>query len=237
MVTPVPWTTEQLKAHVEAVATERDRRYGERFDAQQEAVKIAIVAAAARFNDHLEAVKEANEAAFESSNKAIEKAEYAQAKRNEVANEFRAQLGDQAATLMPRKEYETSHRSLEDKLEARVHIVDTRLEEVRRSVVDLNTSMMPRTEVRLLHDSQVARQEAMQRTMTELAQGVVALRSELNGIDTGEAGAQHSADRTRTMVFALLGATFAVISLYFGLHVRTVTASPPASTTVTTKAP
>jgi hypothetical protein len=50
--------------------------------------------------------------------KARDKAEEAQKAKNETTNEFRGQLSDQAATLMPRKESESAMNALrkEDKL-------------------------------------------------------------------------------------------------------------------------
>jgi hypothetical protein len=80
-------------ARLDAVATERDRRYGERSDAQQLAVK-----------DALAAQEKLAGASRDSSEKAIEKAESAQRDYNVRSNEFRGQLDDQAKTLMPRQE-------------------------------------------------------------------------------------------------------------------------------------
>lgn len=55
-----------------------------------------------RFEDSDKAVQ----AALQAAEKAVGKAEIAQEKRNETTNEFRGQLADQAATLMPRREAE-----------------------------------------------------------------------------------------------------------------------------------
>ncbi len=75
-----------------------DRRYDERWRADQQAVKEALAAA-----------EKAVSAALSAAEKAVEKAELATAARFESVNEFRAQLGDQARTLMPRAEFETQH--------------------------------------------------------------------------------------------------------------------------------
>jgi hypothetical protein len=63
---------------------ERDRRYGERFDAQEKAVAAALAAA----------------------EKAVTKAEIATEKRLEGLNELRQLANDQAANFMPKTESE-----------------------------------------------------------------------------------------------------------------------------------
>lgn len=55
----------------------------------------------------LRSAEERVDIAFASSEKAIEKAETAHEKRLDSVNEFRGQLADQTATLMPRIEAET----------------------------------------------------------------------------------------------------------------------------------
>lgn len=74
-----------------------DLRYQQRFDAANEAVHAALVAA----------------------EKATTKAEAAADKRFESVNEFRAQLADQAATFIPRAESEARMRSLAELVEAK----------------------------------------------------------------------------------------------------------------------
>ncbi len=65
-----------------------------------------------RFTDSDKAIQ----AALASAEKAVGKAETASEKRFDSVNEFRAQLSDQAATLMTRTEYITNHKALEDKI-------------------------------------------------------------------------------------------------------------------------
>lgn len=73
-----------------------DMRYQQRFDAQSDALRAALLV-----------VKEA-----------VVKAESATEKRFESVNEFRQTLTDQASTFMPRKESEALYRSITDKLDA-----------------------------------------------------------------------------------------------------------------------
>jgi len=75
---------------------ERDRRYDERFKATDERTNLALI----------------------SSEKAVAKAEIATEKRFDAVNEFRGQLKDQAATLMPRAEVDTRFNALAEKIES-----------------------------------------------------------------------------------------------------------------------
>ena len=84
-----------LMARIDALQTllnEREDRTKERFAAMDKQVNAALA----------------------SSDKAVNKAELATEKRFEGVNEFRETLRDQAATLMPRVEYNVQHRALED---------------------------------------------------------------------------------------------------------------------------
>ena len=89
-----------------ALYEERDRRYEDRFKAQEVAVAAALAAA-----------EKLTAAAFAASKEAILKAEASQTGVNERSNEFRGQLADQAATLMPRRETETLVTSIRELIE------------------------------------------------------------------------------------------------------------------------
>lgn len=67
-----------------------------------------------RFTDQDKAVQ----AALLAAKEAVIKAEVATEKRFEATNEFRGQLADQTATLLPRSEYDSNHKALEDKIDA-----------------------------------------------------------------------------------------------------------------------
>jgi len=75
---------------------ERDVRYEQRFKAMDEKTSLALTA----------------------SEKAVAKAEIATEKRFDSVNEFRGQLKDQAATLVPRAEADSRFRGLEEKIES-----------------------------------------------------------------------------------------------------------------------
>lgn len=90
---PSAWTVDMLAQHISRIFIEHDRRYEQRFEAQEKAVSAALV----------------------SADRAGIKAEVAVEKRLDSVNEFRGQLADQAATFMPRLEYEARHAAILDK--------------------------------------------------------------------------------------------------------------------------
>jgi preprotein translocase subunit SecF len=98
---------ERLAGLVELLA-ERDLRYQQRFDAQEKATANA----------------------FESAKEAVLKAEAAAKDRFESVNEFRAQLGDQAATFMRRTEAEARMDAGDERLQLQVQANAVALEKL-----------------------------------------------------------------------------------------------------------
>lgn len=84
-----------IKEHFEALLLEMDKRYNQRFDAQEKAVTSALTAA----------------------KEAVGKAETAAEKRFDSVNEFRGQQSDIVATFMPRKEHESEMRTAMGKID------------------------------------------------------------------------------------------------------------------------
>jgi len=80
------WTTDTLRAHVVAILNERDRRYQQRFDAQEQAMSAALTAA----------------------KEAVDKAEAAIGERLTLLNEFRAQSKDEQGKFITRQEAEAA---------------------------------------------------------------------------------------------------------------------------------
>jgi hypothetical protein len=88
----------ELRARLDSereLAKERDRRYEDRFTAMDEKTGLALT----------------------SSEKAVAKAETATEKRFDAVNEFRGQLKDQAATLLPRAEADAKFNSIDKDME------------------------------------------------------------------------------------------------------------------------
>jgi len=89
-----PPATEVTTAQILALIAERDRQYGQRFDAQEKAMILALA----------------------SAEKAVTKAEGAAEKRFEAMNEFRSQLREQAASFMTRVESNAKFVEIERRL-------------------------------------------------------------------------------------------------------------------------
>jgi hypothetical protein len=116
-----------LDRFVNKTLEERDRRYEDRFKAQETTVGDRFKAAETAVSAALAAQKELTNASFIASEKAIGKAETAQADYNVRSNEFRGQLDDQAKTLMPRAESQVQFKSYDEKIEQmRVEIASLR---------------------------------------------------------------------------------------------------------------
>lgn len=119
------WTVDSLNAHYAQVLNERDRRYEQRFVAQEKAVADAFLAAEKAVGAALAAAKEA-----------VNKAESASEKRFESVNEFRAQLADQQVTFLPRNEYNAQHEALEQKVEAAEKALDHKIDSVAKGLAE-----------------------------------------------------------------------------------------------------
>lgn len=90
------WTTGTLKIYHDEKIALLERYFERRFTDQDKAVQAALLAA----------------------KEAVLKAEVASEKRFESVNEFRRTLSDQTNTFLPRPEYDSNHKALEDKIDA-----------------------------------------------------------------------------------------------------------------------
>jgi hypothetical protein len=95
-----------LRDLITTLANERQERVDERF-----------IAAAVLADQRFMAQEKAVSAALAAQKEAVAKADLANEKRFESVNEFRAQLADQAARLLPRAEAEVEHRALRELIE------------------------------------------------------------------------------------------------------------------------
>lgn len=100
------WTTDTLRSSFQKQIYDLKTLLDERYATQTKALDAAFVAA-----------EKAVSTALDSAEKAVAKAETAAERRFEAVNEFRGQLADQAAMLMPRAEYEAKHHALEKQVD------------------------------------------------------------------------------------------------------------------------
>lgn len=92
------------------------RMLDERYATQTKALDAAFLAQQAAMTTAFSAAEKAVQAALLAAEKAVDKANTASEKRFEAVNEFRAQLGDIIATMMPRTEVGAITKALEDKI-------------------------------------------------------------------------------------------------------------------------
>jgi len=121
--------------------TEKDKRYEQRFLAQEQAVAVALSRVDLEFHERIKSVREETQASLDAADKAISKSENAADKRFDSVNAFRAQLSDQALTFMPRKESDVRIDAIAEKIEANAaRINDLQLRVSSR--LDLNQGQM-----------------------------------------------------------------------------------------------
>jgi len=118
------WTIETLRTHLLSIITERDTQLRAHADANLETSRLAreqliilIEEHDKRYTQRFDAQQQAMSAALAAAEKAVSKAETASEKRFESVNEFRAALGDQTRDLMPRAEVEARFGSLTEKID------------------------------------------------------------------------------------------------------------------------
>lgn len=100
--------TIDLVAHkLEELIHANGLKYEVQFRSQEEALRAQLIA-----------LRENTQIAFQSSEKAIEKAALASEKRFDSVNEFRQTLTDQTATFMPRAQVETMFANVNEKVNA-----------------------------------------------------------------------------------------------------------------------
>jgi hypothetical protein len=114
--------------YIDRFLEERDRRYTERFEAQNAALNAAFLAA-----------DKAVQAALLAAEKAVIKAEVAAERRFESVNEFRGQLADQAKTFLPRQEYDVQHAALAKGLAERLEAESRRINELSLGLVSVGS--------------------------------------------------------------------------------------------------
>jgi hypothetical protein len=106
------WTPVEVKDYLFHIMDERDKRYEERFLAQEEAMKTALT----------------------SAKEAVTKAEIANEKRFDSVNEFRETLRDQTSTFMPRSEVQLGIDTVTEKINS----INAKLERMDGKGIGIN---------------------------------------------------------------------------------------------------
>lgn len=229
---------------------ESDRRYEERFVAQEKAVLKAEGSSERRFD----AVNSFRAQLSDQAATFIPRVEAEQ--RIGVAVQALQALQASASSQITREELDRLSGVYNDKidvlgsrlgelaLDGRGYATRNELATFRDQLSEARESMMPRQEVKLLVDTVGTQVGAAQRTIAELSNVVIQLRATLQGQGSGADAAAEAQDRrdeaiarTRTYVFAVIGAVGLVVSLFLGFrstHSNTtnnnVVPSTPAAT-------
>lgn len=111
------WTVNTLRVYLERRIDDLNTKLEERYATQTRAVERALEAQQTAMAAALTAAETAVSKALESAEKAVSKAEVAAEGRFAAVNEFRGQLADQAATLMPRAESMSRHDAAAEKID------------------------------------------------------------------------------------------------------------------------
>jgi hypothetical protein len=105
-----------------------------------------------------------------------------------------------------------------------------KLNEYRGALSDLGLTMMPRAEAKLLSDSLAARIDVNSSALADINQTLIAMRSGMQGQDTGEHDARRSNDRSRqqmaTLITIVLATLTIIVAMYAALHSGTVVVPP-----------
>ncbi len=112
------WTVDTLHSLFVSMTREKDLRDQQRFDAQQLALRDALIAQ-----------EKAVTAALEAAQSAVTKAENAAEKRFEAINEFRGQLSDQASRFAEKTVVDRQVEAAADKSVIAVGVLGARLDE------------------------------------------------------------------------------------------------------------
>lgn len=143
------WTVDTLHQHYDHVLAEKDRRYEQRFEAQERALQIALDSVNREFHEHLLQVERETQSAFLASEKAITKAEASVERRLEGMNEFRAALADSTNKNISRAEHETATKSLTEKIDTMAHTFTEKVDDVKNRQIATDASSLGQTSGRV----------------------------------------------------------------------------------------
>jgi hypothetical protein len=105
-----------FKEYIKDLMAANDKRYEQRFEAQQKSLDASFMAQREQVNAAMVAQKEANSAGLAAQKEAVTKAETAAEKRFESTDKARSEQAEHQRTLMPRAEAERALTALAEKI-------------------------------------------------------------------------------------------------------------------------
>jgi hypothetical protein len=128
---PQVWNLATLDMYFTKVMDERDRTYQQRWESSEKATVAALQGQKDAVSTAFTAQEKAVAAALTAADRAVSKAEVASEKRFDSVNEFRGQLSDQAASFLPRIEFNRALEALTDRMDATNKVTEARMMDIR----------------------------------------------------------------------------------------------------------
>ncbi len=198
----------------QAVHIEADRRYSERFAAQQTAINVAIHEHDDRYGERFRATALELRAALGA--------------HDEVHGKESARIGDLFDAAAQAREaakqrfddrfaahnavHDLSSRAI-DKAETSVNDRLKAMNDVRAQMLDQNASFIPRTEVRALFDGHQVSNQAQITALAEKIDGITTRLNLIQGRDDGAGKSKNQQQATVQQLAAVLGMVLAVIAI------------------------
>jgi hypothetical protein len=181
------WNLATLDMYFTKVMDERDRAYQQRWEGSERAMVLAFNAAKEAVAAALQAQKDAVSTGFAAQDKAVAaalaaadraltKAESASEKRFDSVNEFRAQLSDQAASFVPRVEFNRALEAVTERMEATGKVSEARISDLRMAGEGAGRLIMEKLD--LNHTSLESRIETTSKASLERHDRVMAVLNE-----------------------------------------------------------
>ena len=166
------WTVDTVRQSLQTQIEQMRAMLQERYETQTKAVEAAFRAQETAMAAALISAEKAVQTALAAAEKAVVKAENAAEKRFDGANEFRGQMSDMIATLMPRREAEQRL----DQLTERSAAIAVRIESLTtRNELDAAV-VAARSAISAHHSEFQSRLDSTARRLGELAEELVVVK-------------------------------------------------------------
>ncbi len=201
-----------------AVHVEADRRYGERFDAQQTAITVAIHEHDDRYGERFRATALELRAALGAHNEVHGK------ESARIADLFDGAAQAREAAKQRFDDRFAAHNAVHDlssraidKAETSVNDRLHSMNEVRAQMRDQNGTFIPRTEVRALFDGHQVSNQAMLASLSEKVDGITTRLNLIQGRDDGAGRNKNQQNANYGMAIALIGVLLTAVVIIANL--------------------